>query len=247
MSYEGSYPLTLKKLLHPCWRVLAHVYLVCISGNESGIDSLTIQQTSVVVALVMNWKFNYSKCIFDDMLANVKTINKQYRLKFPRFLHLILETKYLSLQPTVSTYDTMMMNHKVFWLLKQLRKDARVMFENKRSLERFGAFPKTVEPAPAPVIASVAEEHDVEIIDALPSVEEPIENIDLIEVASEEDNDEIVFEDNLMDDAEVDENDGEGGTEIETESQITERINEEHTLSMNPPNMMTFEQISDEM
>ncbi|KAF5782870.1 hypothetical protein HanRHA438_Chr11g0514031 [Helianthus annuus] len=42
MSYEGSYPPTTKKLLHPYWRFLAHVYLVCISGNKSGIDTLTI-------------------------------------------------------------------------------------------------------------------------------------------------------------------------------------------------------------
>ncbi|MFS7967192.1 hypothetical protein Hanom_Chr09g00782931 [Helianthus anomalus] len=54
MSYEGTYPPTAKKLLHPYWRFLPHVYLVCISGNKSGIDSLTIRQTSGVVALVEN-------------------------------------------------------------------------------------------------------------------------------------------------------------------------------------------------
>ncbi|KAJ0754663.1 hypothetical protein HanPI659440_Chr09g0349341 [Helianthus annuus] len=42
MSYEGSCPPTIKKLLHPYWRFLAHIYLVCISGNKSGIHKLTL-------------------------------------------------------------------------------------------------------------------------------------------------------------------------------------------------------------
>ncbi|KAJ0791514.1 hypothetical protein HanOQP8_Chr01g0006371 [Helianthus annuus] len=51
-SYEGSYPRTTKKLLHPYWRFLAHVYLVCISGNKSRIDTLTFRQISGMVALL---------------------------------------------------------------------------------------------------------------------------------------------------------------------------------------------------
>ncbi|KAJ0807702.1 hypothetical protein HanOQP8_Chr00c006g0684601 [Helianthus annuus] len=195
----------------------------------------------------MNWRFNYSKCIFYNILENVKTINKQYWLKFPRFTQLILEAKYLSLQQTVSTYDTKMMNHTVFGLLKQVRKDVQVIYQNKRTLERFGAFLNIVESATIQVNESVAEEHDVEIIDAPPRVEELVENIDLTEVASEEDNDENTFEDNLRDDVEVDvepENDGESGTEIETESLAAERINEEQVLSVNPPHTTTIEQIS---
>ncbi|MFS7967193.1 hypothetical protein Hanom_Chr09g00782941 [Helianthus anomalus] len=136
-----------------------------------------------------------------------------------------------------------MMNHTVFGLLKQVRKDVQVMYENKRLLERFGAFPKIVEPAPAPLNASVAEEHDVDIIDSPPRCEKPVENIDVTEVESEEDKTENVFEDNLMVDAEVDENDGEGETEIETESLVAERINEDQALSFNPPQTTTFEQV----
>ncbi|KAJ0796211.1 hypothetical protein HanPI659440_Chr04g0159551 [Helianthus annuus] len=243
MSYDGTYPPTTKKLLHPYLRFLAHVYLVYISGNMSGIDSLTIKQTLGVVALVENWSFNYSKCIFEDMLANVKSINKKCWLKFPKLLQMILEAKYSSLQQTVSIYDTKMMNHTVFGLLKQVRKDVQVMYKNRRPLERFGAFPEIVEPAPAPVNASVAEEHDVEIVDAPPRVKEPIESIDLTEVESEEENIENVSEENLMADTEVDEHDGEGETEIETESLVAERINEDQVLSVNPPHTTIFEQV----
>ncbi|MFS7933958.1 hypothetical protein Hanom_Chr05g00385891 [Helianthus anomalus] len=105
MSYEGSYPPTTKKLLHPYWIFLAHVYLVCISGNKSGIDTLTIKQSSGVVSLVEGWKFNYSGCVFNDTMANVKALNEKYWFKFPRFLQMILETKYPKLQATMKIYD----------------------------------------------------------------------------------------------------------------------------------------------
>ncbi|KAJ0694768.1 hypothetical protein HanPI659440_Chr15g0612571 [Helianthus annuus] len=156
------------------------------------------------------------------MLVNVKSINKKYWLKFPRFLQMILNAKYPSLQQTVSIYDTKMMNHTVFGLIKQVRKDVQVLYENKRPLERFGAFPK--------------------IIDAPPRVEEPVENTDLIEVESEEENVENVFEDNLMADAEVNENDGED----EIESLAAERINEDQVFSVNPHPLTAFEQVSAE-
>ncbi|KAM0040098.1 hypothetical protein Hdeb2414_s0012g00389821 [Helianthus debilis subsp. tardiflorus] len=113
MSNEGSCPPIMKKLMHPYWRFLAHVYLVCISGNKSGIYKLTLRQTSGVMSLVAGWKYNYSKSVFDDMLANVKTINDKYWYKFPRFLQMILEIKYPKLPVTAKTYDVKVMNRMV--------------------------------------------------------------------------------------------------------------------------------------
>ncbi|MFS7930016.1 hypothetical protein Hanom_Chr04g00339211 [Helianthus anomalus] len=53
ISYEGATPPpTIKKLLHPYLRLLAHIYLVCISGNKSGLDKLTLKQTFAVVSAV---------------------------------------------------------------------------------------------------------------------------------------------------------------------------------------------------
>ncbi|KAM0061514.1 hypothetical protein Hdeb2414_s0004g00137001 [Helianthus debilis subsp. tardiflorus] len=150
MSYEGSCPLTMKKLLHPHWRFLAHVYLVCISGNKSGLDKVTFRQTSGVVSLVEGWKYNYSKSVFDDMLANVKTINEKYWYNFPRFLQLILETKYPKLPVTAKTYDVKLMNHMVFSMLNQKSRDnVEIKYQNKRKLEKFGAFAEIQEEAPA--------------------------------------------------------------------------------------------------
>ncbi|KAF5782092.1 hypothetical protein HanRHA438_Chr11g0504271 [Helianthus annuus] len=225
MSYEGSHPPTTKKLLHPYWRFLAHTYLMCIRGNKSGIDTLTIRQTSGLVSLVEGWKFNYSKCVFDDMMENVKTLNKKYCFEFPRFLHMILEAKYSRLQPTVSIYDTKIMNHMVFSMLNQNpRTDVQVTYQNKKPLVKFGAFFEVVEQVPAP----------------------PVENVDLIGLESEED----VFDERIMDDAEVDvelnENVGNVETEMITESLIAEVPNVDEPSSVNPPRTELVEAVSAE-
>ncbi|KAM0018786.1 hypothetical protein Hdeb2414_s0026g00678131 [Helianthus debilis subsp. tardiflorus] len=145
MSYEGLYPPTTKKLLRSYGRFLAHVYLVCISGNKSGIDTLTIRQTSGVVSLVEGWKFSYSKFVFDNMMANVRILNKKYWFKFPRFLQMILEAKYPQLQQGVIIYDAKIMNHIVYSMLNQVRTDVQVTFQNKKPLVKFGAFSEIVE------------------------------------------------------------------------------------------------------
>ncbi|MFS7962124.1 hypothetical protein Hanom_Chr08g00722971 [Helianthus anomalus] len=142
MSYEGAVPPpTIKKLLHPYWRFLAHIYLVCISGNKSGLDKLTLKQTSALVSVVEGGKHNYSKSVFDDMLVNVKTLNEKYWYKFPRFIQMILEKKYPKLPVTVKTYDVKMMNHLVFtWINQKSRDNVGIKYQNKRNLEMFGIF-----------------------------------------------------------------------------------------------------------
>ncbi|MFS7953519.1 hypothetical protein Hanom_Chr07g00619641 [Helianthus anomalus] len=227
MSYEGSYPPTTKKLLHPYWRFLAHVYLVCISGNKSGIDTLTIRQTSGMVSLVEGWKFNYSRCVFDDMMANVKTLNEKYWFKFPRFLQMILETKYPKLQATVKIYDTKIMNQMVFSMLNQKsRENVKVKYENKKPLIKFGVFSE-----PAPMNSTMVDEHDVVIIQAPPGSNEPVENVDFTGVESEEDE----TDDKMIDDTEVSENVGEGEAEVNTGSLTAETQNVEEPVSVNPP------------
>ncbi|MFS7947840.1 hypothetical protein Hanom_Chr06g00552911 [Helianthus anomalus] len=127
------------------------------------------------------------------MFANVKTLNEKYSYKFPRFIQMILEKKYPKLPVTVKTYDAKMMNHLVFtWIIKSLE----IML---------GSSMKTNKNA------IVAEEHDVEIIEAHVGVQEPIENVDLTRIDSEED----VGEDRMIDDEEEDEHVDESETETE--------------------------------
>lgn len=46
MCYEGSYPPTIKKLLPPFWRFLAHTFVSCISGRKGGSDEISQTATS---------------------------------------------------------------------------------------------------------------------------------------------------------------------------------------------------------
>ncbi|MFS7918572.1 hypothetical protein Hanom_Chr03g00202731 [Helianthus anomalus] len=182
---------------------------------KNGIDTLKIRQASGVVSLVEGWKFNYSKCVVGDMMANVKTLNEKYWFKFPRFHKMILETKYPNLQPIVKIYDTKIVNHMVFSMLYQKSRDNVKITEEKQ----------------APMNATVADEHDVEIIEAPPRSIEPVENVDLTGVESEEDE----ADDRMIDDTEVSENLGEGETEVNTESLTAEPKNVEEPVSVKPP------------
>ncbi|KAM0069629.1 hypothetical protein Hdeb2414_s0001g00003821 [Helianthus debilis subsp. tardiflorus] len=239
MSYEGAVPPpTFKKLLHPYWRFLTHIYLVRISGNKSGLDKLMLKQTSGVVAVVEGWKYNYSKSMFDDMMANVKTINEKYWYMFPRFVQLILDKKYPKLPITVKTYDVKMMNHLVFtWLNQNSRDNVEINYENKRKLEKFGAFAEIQEEPPAQINAILAEEHDVEITEAHVGVQEPIENMDLTGIKSEED----IADDRMVVDEEGNESVDESETETETLAEgltaETEDVNE--LVHMSPPRVAT--------
>ncbi|KAJ0614664.1 hypothetical protein HanIR_Chr02g0064951 [Helianthus annuus] len=149
------------------------------------------------------------------MLANVKTINEKYWYKFPRFLQLILETKYTKLPVTVKTYDVKMMNHMVFSMLNQKSRDnVEIKYQNKKELEKFGAFAEIHEEVPAQINATIADEHDVQIVEAPAGTNEPVEN--------------EVNED-------VDENETE--TEIHAESLTAKTENVDEPVNVSPPHV----------
>ncbi|MFS8001231.1 hypothetical protein Hanom_Chr13g01187891 [Helianthus anomalus] len=166
------------------------------------------------------------------MMANVKTLNEKYWFKFSRFLQMILETKYPKLQPTVKIYDTKIMNHMDFSMLNQKsRENVKAKYENKKPLVKFGVFAEIIEEVPASINALVADGHDIEIIDPPPGSNEPVENVDLTGVESEEDE----AGDRMIDDHEVSENVGEGEIEGNTESLTAETQNVEEPVNVNPP------------
>ncbi|MFS7919114.1 hypothetical protein Hanom_Chr03g00209061 [Helianthus anomalus] len=174
------------------------------------------------------------------MLVNVKTLNEKYWYMFPRFIQMILEKKYPKLLVIVKTYDVKMMNHLVFtWINQKSRENVGIKYQNKRNLEKFGAFSEIQEETPARINAIVAEEHDVEIIEALVGVQEPIENVDLTGIESEED----IADDRMIDDEEEDVSVDESETETKTETETlaegltteTEEINE--PVHVSPPHV----------
>ncbi|KAF5772242.1 hypothetical protein HanRHA438_Chr13g0585381 [Helianthus annuus] len=170
------------------------------------------------------------------MLVNVKTLNEKYWYKFSRFIQMILEKKYPKLPVTVKTYDVKMMNHLVFtWINQRSRENVGIKYQNKRNLEKFGAFSEIQEEAPAKINAIVAEEHDVKIIEAPIGVQEPIENVDLTGIESEED----VADDRMIDDEEGDDSVDESETETETLGEGLTVDNEEigEPVHVSPPHV----------
>ncbi|KAL8256366.1 hypothetical protein R6Q59_031433 [Mikania micrantha] len=89
-GYEGEYPLLVKKLLHPYWRLLAHMVQMEISGNKGGTDVLGAELTSGIAALTMDWDFNWSRLVFEEMKKNLKGVKKEIFLMYPRFVQMIL-------------------------------------------------------------------------------------------------------------------------------------------------------------
>ncbi|MFS7918137.1 hypothetical protein Hanom_Chr03g00197301 [Helianthus anomalus] len=80
MSYEGGYPTVLKKLFPPYWRLL-----------------LNKTQTSVVVALVNEWDYNFSVFIFDNMKKMLDDPKKKIFMLYPRFIQMIIDERYPTL------------------------------------------------------------------------------------------------------------------------------------------------------
>ena len=54
LSYEERYPPLVKKLLHPYWRLLCHIFLVCLCSNKGGTDKLNKDQGPVIEAALIN-------------------------------------------------------------------------------------------------------------------------------------------------------------------------------------------------
>ncbi|CAI9290730.1 unnamed protein product [Lactuca saligna] len=48
MGYEGTFPHTIKKLLPPCWKLLAHMFVSCISGWRSGANEISLANTGAI-------------------------------------------------------------------------------------------------------------------------------------------------------------------------------------------------------
>ncbi|KAM0071333.1 hypothetical protein Hdeb2414_s0001g00023881 [Helianthus debilis subsp. tardiflorus] len=94
LSYEGRYPPLVKKFVHPYWRLLLHMFLLCISENRGGTDQLNSTQAAALVCVITNEPFNYSKYVLEAMKRNVLGVRKDKFLMYPRFLQMILNARY---------------------------------------------------------------------------------------------------------------------------------------------------------
>ncbi|MFS7935435.1 hypothetical protein Hanom_Chr05g00403391 [Helianthus anomalus] len=61
----------MKKFVHPYWRLLMHMFMMCMAENIVGTDQLNITQSAVFVCLITNQPYNHSKYVFEGMKRNV--------------------------------------------------------------------------------------------------------------------------------------------------------------------------------
>ena len=98
------------------------------------------KQASGVVALAMDWDYNYSKYVFEEMLGNLKGVKKNLLMMYPRFIQMILDARHKNLERTVGSFDAKMMGPNVFGLISQKRTGAKEEYKNKFPLEKNSTF-----------------------------------------------------------------------------------------------------------
>ncbi|KAL8228412.1 hypothetical protein R6Q57_015996 [Mikania cordata] len=169
MGYEGVYPMLQKKQLTPYWRYIAHVFMVCMSGNKT-FDMLNKDQASAFVSLAMNWNFNYSKYILEEMKGNLKGKKAEIFMMYPRFLQMIFDEKFSGLERGVVTRDLKMLNESTFPLMLQNR-EGKYIFRGIHPLRKFGQFAEKEEVVVDEPVALNVIFHDDEDIAIEPEIE----------------------------------------------------------------------------
>ncbi|MFS7981474.1 hypothetical protein Hanom_Chr10g00951391 [Helianthus anomalus] len=172
LSYEGKFPPLIKKFVHPYWRLLLHMFLVCMTDNRGGIDQLNTTQSAALICVITNEPFNYSRYILEAMKRNAIGLRKDKFLMYPRFVQMILNECYPGLKRSGNTLELKPMGPSCFGALTTKRGTEK-KFEGLIELEKFGQFAETEGVGENPVMtrsvpvhsvsasAIVAEEHDI--------------------------------------------------------------------------------------
>ncbi|CAI9282309.1 unnamed protein product [Lactuca saligna] len=143
MGYEGNFPPTIKNLLPPCWKLLAHVFVSCISGWRSGANEISLANTGAIAALVASFEFNFSKFIMNEMILNLVGSKRDKFCMYPRYLQIILNVTHPELQRGNGTLDFKSIGPSAFGLMKQKR-GGKFVFEGKFPLIKFGIFKEDI-------------------------------------------------------------------------------------------------------
>ncbi|GJY60980.1 hypothetical protein Tco_0461637 [Tanacetum coccineum] len=115
----------------PQWRFLVHHILHCMSPKSGGWDQFGSNIATALICLSTGRIYNFSKLIFDGMVANLKSKTKF--LMYPRFLQMILEIQTESKHP----YLAIVLTKKIFGNMKR----------------GFRGVPRPLLPAMLPVVA----------------------------------------------------------------------------------------------
>ncbi|GKB05301.1 hypothetical protein Tco_0833496, partial [Tanacetum coccineum] len=102
-----------KSFFTPQWRYLVHHLLHCISSKSGGWDQFGSNIATALICLSTGRVYNFSKLIFDGMVANLKSKTKF--LMYPRFLQLILDIQTENKHP----YLAVTLTKKIFGNMKR--------------------------------------------------------------------------------------------------------------------------------
>nr|KAJ0228344.1 hypothetical protein LSAT_V11C100030670 [Lactuca sativa] len=160
MCYEGNYPPTIKKLLPPYWRFLAHSFVIFISRRKGGSGKISKIVTSSIIVLAMDWDYNFTKFIYEEMKSNLMGKKKDLFLMYPRFLQMIFNEKYPQSERTSDTLDMKALGPNTFGLVKQSRKSTKVYYQGLTELVKFVKFFEIEDtPTVSSINVEVANEH----------------------------------------------------------------------------------------
>ncbi|CAI9300246.1 unnamed protein product [Lactuca saligna] len=147
MGYKGTFPPTIKKMLPPCWKLLAHVFVSCVSGWRSGANEISLANSGAIAALAASFEFNFSKFIMNEMILNIEGSKIDKFCMYPRFLQIILNVTHPELQRGNDTLDFKSIGPSAYELMKQKR-GGKFVFEGKFPLIKFGIFKEDVREEP---------------------------------------------------------------------------------------------------
>ncbi|GJU46249.1 hypothetical protein Tco_1203515 [Tanacetum coccineum] len=132
MGYPADGTFTFwKSHFTPQWRFLVHHILHCMSPKSGGWDQFGSNLATALICLSTGRIYNFSKLIFDGMVANLKSKTKF--LMYPRFLQMILEIQTENKHP----YLAIVLTKKIFGNMKR----------------GFRGVPRPLLPAMLPVVA----------------------------------------------------------------------------------------------
>ncbi|KAJ0592359.1 hypothetical protein HanHA300_Chr03g0084141 [Helianthus annuus] len=101
MGYRG--PLNKANYLKVCfskpYKFLIHSVLHALSHRKGGYDVMRDYQMNMVIALMLNKKYNFSKIVFHYMAENITSKSKTWI--YPRFIQMILDNAYPDLEKDV--------------------------------------------------------------------------------------------------------------------------------------------------
>ncbi|GJS58220.1 hypothetical protein Tco_0653004 [Tanacetum coccineum] len=153
MGYPADGTFTFwKSHFTPQWRFLVHHILHCMSPKSGGWDQFGSNIATALICLSTGRVYNFSKLIFDGMVANLKSKTKF--LMYPRFLQMILEIQTENKHP----YLAIVLTKKIF-----------------RNMKRgFRGVPRPLLPAMLPVVAVDQSAGPADQAEDQPSSSEPL-------------------------------------------------------------------------